>query len=99
MGAVEPHLAALDGEAAGAGDVGNVARRHRAVELAGLAGLAQHHEGLALQRHGDALGFLAGLQVACLELNLVAFEALAARLVGAQRLALRARGSCAHSRP
>ncbi len=79
----------LDGEAAGLGELGDVAGRDGAVELAGLAGLAEHHKNLPGELFGDSLRLLAGLQIARLQLCLVAVEALAARLVGAKRHALR----------
>src|SRR5262249_26371868 len=46
--AVQRHLAAADGEAAGLHHLGEIAGGHRAVELAGLASLADDDEGLAV---------------------------------------------------
>ena len=54
--AVEQDLTALDGEAAFAHHGGNVAGRHRAVKLTGIAGLAQHDEALPLQLCSDGFG-------------------------------------------
>ena len=65
---VEHDLAAVDGEAARRDELGDVARRHRAVELAGVAGLADGEEGLAVELGGDRLGLLLQLEVARLEL-------------------------------
>src|SRR5690606_12858755 len=69
--------------------VGNVAGRNRAVELAGLSCRAHHHEALSVEQFGDLLSFALALEVACLELRALGFELLLVCFVGAQRLALR----------
>ena len=56
---VEGDLAARDREAAGVDRLGEVAGRDRAVELPGLAGLADDDEGLAVELGGDRLGLAA----------------------------------------
>ena len=43
--------------------VGDVARRHRAVELAGLRGLAEHREALAVELLADLVGLALALEV------------------------------------
>ena len=68
--------------------VGEVAGRDRAVELAGLAGLADDDEGLAVELRGDRCGLALALEVAGLELGALGFEALGVVLGGAERLAL-----------
>ena len=85
---VENDLAAVEGEAAGGGGVGDVAGGDRAVEGAAVGGGANHHEGLAVELLRDLLGLAAGLEVAHLELGAVGLEALEVALGGAQRLAL-----------
>src|ERR1051325_9137049 len=71
---IERDLAARDArEAALVEEGGDVAARHRAVELAGLRGLAQHHEALAVEAAADLLRFAAHLGVARLEVGLHAF--------------------------
>ena len=72
---VENHLPAINGEAAAGDHLGNVARRHRPVELARVAGLADGDEALAAKPRGNALGFLAKLEIARLELAAVLLEA------------------------
>ena len=86
---VEHDLAAVDAEAAGGDDLGDVARGHRAVELAGVAGLPDGEEGLAVELGRHGLGFLLQLEVARLELGAVLLEARQVLLGGAQRLLLR----------
>ena len=88
-GPVEHDLAPVDGEAARGHELGDVARGHGAVELAGVAGLADGEEGLAVELGGDRLGLLLELEVARLELGAVLLEAL--EVVGRrpQRLLLR----------
>ena len=68
---------------------GDVARRHRAVELAAFGRLPQHGEALAVELLGDLFGLALLLEVARLELDLHGLEARAVFLGGAQRLALR----------
>ena len=80
---------ARDREAAGGrSHLGDVAGRDRAVELPGLAGLADDDEGLAVELGGDLLGLALALEVAGLELGPLGLEALAVGLGGAERLAL-----------
>ena len=86
---VEHDLAAVDAEAAGGDHLGQIARGDRAVQLAGVAGLADGEEGLALELAGDGLGFLLQLEVARLQLGALAFEAGEVILRGAQSLLLR----------
>ena len=86
---LENHLAAVDGEAARRHRLGDVARRHRAVELAGVAGRADGDEGLALELRGDGLGFLLELEVVGLELRALGLEVGAVVGGCAQRLLLR----------
>ena len=86
---VEHDLAAVEGEAAGGGGVGDVAGGDRAVERAAVGGGADHHEGLAVELRRDLLGLLLGLEVARLELGALGLEALEVGFGGAQRLALR----------
>src|SRR5690606_25690981 len=69
--------------------IGDVARRDRAVELAGFARRADCDEALAVERPGDLGGFFLALEVARLELGALALELLIVGFVGAQRLALR----------
>ena len=85
---VENHLAAVEGEAAGGGGVGDVAGGDRAVEGAAVGGGANHREGLAVELLRDRFGFLLRFEVADLELGAVGLEALEVRFGGAQRLAL-----------
>ena len=95
---VEDDLVALHLEAAGGHRVGEVAGRDRAVELAGLAGLADDDEGLAVELGGDRFGLVLAIEVAGLELGALGLEALAScpRSRGAPCPA--AAGSCGHSR-
>ena len=67
--------------------LGEVAGRNRTVEHAGLAGLADEDEALAVELLADGLGFLAALEVAGLELGALRLEVLLVGLGGAQRLA------------
>ena len=98
-GLVEHDLAAVDGEAARGHQLGDVARGHRAVELAGIAGLADGEEALAGELGRDRLGLLLQLEIARLELGAILLEAL--EVLGRWRAApsSAAAGSCAHSRP
>src|SRR5919112_3004875 len=80
---VEDDLVAVDREAALGHHLGEVAGRDRAVEHAGLAGLAQHDEALAVQLLADDLSLLAALQVAGLELGALLVEMLLVALGGA----------------
>ena len=86
---VQDHLAAVDGEAALGDDVGKIARRDRAVELAGVAGRADGNEGLAFELGRDGFGFLLELEVIGFELRALAFELGEIVLRGAQSLFLR----------
>ena len=86
---VEDDLVAHHREAA-FGDRGrDVAGVDRTVEDAGLAGLAQHDEGLAVELGGDGGGFGLALQVARFELGALGLELGDVGLGGAQRLAAR----------
>ena len=78
--------------------LGEVAGRDRAVEHAGLAGLADDDEALAVELLGDGLGFLAALEVAGLELG--ALRSRSAPCWPSWRAApcRAAAGSCGHSR-
>ena len=69
--------------------LGEVAGRDRTVEHAGLAGLADDDEALAVQLLADDFGLLAALEVAGLELGALRLEMLLVGLRGAQRLAAR----------
>ena len=89
IGVVSDDLVAVDREAAGRDGLGDVAGRHRAVELAGLAGLADHREALAVELFGDLRGLALQLEVAGLELRALRFEPLGVGLRGPQRLAAR----------
>src|SRR4029079_13172163 len=85
---VEHDLAAFDGEST-LGDRGrDVARGARAIELAGIAGLADDDEAFPLQLIGNRACFRFQLEIARLKLRPLFFEALAIGLGGAQRLAL-----------
>ena len=86
---VELDLVAADGEALGGQQFGDVAGRHRAVELAGLAGRAHDDEALAVELLGDLAGLRLALEGAGFELGALALELLLVGFVGAQRLALR----------
>ncbi len=86
---VEHHLPPLYGEAAFGHRRGDVAGGDRAVELTGVASLADHDEALAAELALHRLRFRFELEIAGLELCPVALEALAIGFRGAQRLALR----------
>src|SRR5215212_2302829 len=86
---VDGDLVAIDREAVLRHDLGEVAGGDRAVEHAGLAGLAQDDEALAVQLLADGLRFLAALEVAGLELGALGLEVLLVALGGAQSLAAR----------
>src|SRR5262245_43818257 len=86
---VEHRLPAVDAEATGGDDLDDVARRHRAVELTGVAGLTNGSEALALELGGHCLRLLLQFEVARFQLGAVRFEALEVLLCGAQRLLLR----------
>src|SRR5262245_48842148 len=85
---VQHHLAPLDGEAAFGDGFGDVAGRNRAVELAGVAGLADNDEALSVELGRHGLGVALELEVARFELGALALEALAIGFGSAQRLAL-----------
>ncbi len=88
-GTLEDDLAAVDGEAAGGDGLGDVARRHRAIELAGVAGRADGDEDLAFELLGDGLGLFLELEVVGFELRALGLEVGAVVLGRAQRLLLR----------
>src|SRR5262249_37580085 len=73
-GAVQDHLGGAEGEAAGLHPFGETGGGHRAVELSGLAGLADDDEGLSVDLGGDRLGLLAPFEVARLEMRALRFE-------------------------
>ena len=81
-------LIAADVETASGDRVGDVAGRHGAVKLTGLAGLTQSDEALAVELVGDGLRFVLQLEVAGLKLHALRLEALLVAFVGAQGLAL-----------
>ncbi len=86
---VEHDLVAVDREAAFGDDGSDIARRDRAVELAGVAGSADQNERLAVQLGGDRFGVRLVREVIGLELGTAAFEHLLVVFGGAQRLLLR----------
>src|SRR5215207_7092259 len=86
---VESDLVAVNREAVLGHDLGEVAGGDRAVEHAGLAGLAQDDEALAVQLLADGLGFLAALEVTRLKLSALGLEVLLVGRGGAQSLAAR----------
>ncbi len=86
---LENHLAAVDGEAARRHCVGDVARRHRPVELAGVAGRTDGDEGLAVELCRNGLGFFLELEVVGFELRALGLEVRAVIGGGTQRLLLR----------
>src|SRR5690606_34164972 len=86
---VEKNLVAIDRETAGGDDVGDIAGRDRAVQLARVASLSDGDERLALELGGDGLSLALAGEVVGLELGALAFEADEVVLVGAQGLALR----------
>ena len=88
-GTLEDDLAAVDGEAAGGDGFGDVARRHRAIKLAGVAGRADGDEDFAFQLLGDGLGLFLELEVVGFELRALGLEVGAVVLGRAQRLLLR----------
>ena len=67
----------------------DVARRDRAVELAGVAGGADQDEALAFDLGGNGFGFFLVLQVGGFELGAAAVEHLLVFFGGAQGLFLR----------
>ena len=69
--------------------LGDVARADRTVELAGFTGLADDHDGLAVEARGDAGGRFAALGIALFDRGALVFEPLAVGFGGAQRLLLR----------
>jgi hypothetical protein len=71
---LEHHLAPVDRQAGGGGGVGDVARRNRAVQAARLTRLADDHDGQPADTLGQALGFLAALDVLRLELRALLLE-------------------------
>src|SRR5262249_48788598 len=86
---VECDLVAVDLEAVLGEQLGEIARRYRAVELAGLGGLAQHREAFAIELLADLVGVALGLEVLGLEVGLHPLEASLVGFGRAQRLALR----------
>src|SRR5688572_19084880 len=78
-----------DGEAVGAQRLGDVARGHRAVELAGLAGLPDDDDRLAVEAGGNAGGGLAALLIALFDRGAFLLELGAVGFGGAQGLLLR----------
>ena len=72
---VDHGLPTIDAEPTGGDHLGNVARGDGAVELAGIAGLADGDEALALELGGDRLGLLLEFEVTGLELAAVLLEA------------------------
>ena len=78
--------------------LGEVAGGDRAVELAGVRGLADQLDLGAVDLLRVRLGVAAALGIARLDLLAIGLEDLAVGVVGAQRLAARQAGSCGHSR-
>src|SRR5690606_10040180 len=81
-------LTALDLLTIGDQRLGDVAGRHRAVELAGFGGLADDDDRLALEVGGDLLGFRAAFGIAGLDRLALGLEPGAIGGIGAQCLAL-----------
>src|SRR5665213_1000232 len=86
---VERDLPARDRESRGGHRVGDVARRHGAVKLAALAGLADDGDGDAVERLGHFLGFALALEIGGFELRPPGLEIGQIVLGRAQRLFLR----------
>src|SRR3712207_9355068 len=86
---VDGDLVAINREAVLGHDLGEVTGGDRTVEHAGLAGLAQDDEALAVQLLANGLGFLAALEVAGLELGALRVDVLLVGFGGAQSLATR----------
>jgi hypothetical protein len=80
---------ALDGKSAAGEEARDIARRHRAEQLADIGGLPYHQETLAVELGADDIGLFLQFEVTRFELHLHAFELGAVILGGAQRLALR----------
>ena len=68
--------------------VGDVARRHRTIELAAVAGLTDQDERLAAQLLGDGFGVLLAFQIVGFQMRLLGLEIIAVGLGGPQRLLL-----------
>ena len=84
---MESDLRAVEAEALCAHQFGEIARRHRAVELAAFGGLPQHSKTLAVELPGDLLGLAFLFQIARFQFDLHGVEARLVLLGGAQRLA------------
>ena len=69
--------------------IGDVAGRDRAIKLAAVAGLAQQHEGLAVELARDLFGFFLALEIARFQLRALGFEIVEVGFGRAQRLLLR----------
>ena len=88
-GLEQDDLVAMDREARRGDRLADVARRHRSVELAGLASLADDDEAEAVKLLGDDARFGLEFEIARLELAALAFEFLLVGFGGAQGLAMR----------
>jgi len=84
-GPIEPNLVSLHREAAFAHRHGDVAAVDRAVELSGLAGLTDEHEGLTIELLRDCGRFSPPLQIAGFQLCALGFETLPAGIVRSER--------------
>src|SRR5271166_2482947 len=82
-------MAALDGEARGGQRLRDVARRHRPIELSGLAGLANDDHRRPVYLGGNLVGAALELVVARFEFGALGLEFLLVGLGRAQRLAAR----------
>ena len=82
-------LLTVDGQAGFRAGVGNVARRDRAVQAAGLTGLADHQDGQTANAFRHPLRFLTALEILRFQLGTLGFKASQVVLVGAQGFFLR----------
>src|SRR5690606_27503421 len=86
---VQFNLVAVQGEAVGRDDFGNVTGRNGTVELAGFTSRTHNDEAFAIELFSNGAGFVLAFQVLRFELGALAFELLLVGFVGTKSLALR----------